>query len=69
MITSIDNCNTNDKAHCALSFTSSCFVNDAFKTDCIKNMYMFQCTDDINAVLKTAFTKDDIINYQNQLYN
>ena len=37
------------------------FVNDAFKSDCIKHMYMFQCTDHINAVLKTAFTRDESI--------
>ena len=35
----------------------STFVNDAFKTDYIKNKYMFQCTDDINAVLNATFTK------------
>ena len=37
------------------------FVNDAFKTDCIKNKYIFQCTDDIIAVLNTTFTKDESI--------
>ena len=40
-----------------------CFVNNAIKTDCIKNKYMFQCMDDINAVFNTAvfnaaFTKN-----------
>ena len=29
--------------------------NDADKTDCIKNKCIFQCTDDIIAVLNTSF--------------
>ena len=36
-----------------------CFVNDAITTHCIKNKYMFQCTDDINAVFHAAFIKNE----------
>ena len=37
---------------------NSLSLNAVFKTDYIKNKYMFQCTDNIIAVLNTAFTKD-----------
>ena len=37
----------------------SSFANDAFKTECIKNKCMFQCTNDVNAVLNTTFTKHE----------
>ena len=39
-----------------------CFVNNAIKTDCVKNKYMFQCTDDVNVVFNTAFIMIFFIN-------
>ena len=42
-----------------LDDVAASFVNDAFKTDCIKNKCMFHCTNDIIAVLSTTLTKDE----------
>ena len=36
-----------------------CFVNDAIKTDYIETKYMFQFTDDINAVFNAAFIENE----------
>ena len=37
------------------------FLNVAFKTDCIQNKCMLQCTHDVIAVLNAAFTKGESI--------
>ena len=41
--------------------SGSPFADAVFKTDCIKNQYMFQCTDDIIVVLNTASAKGEPI--------
>ena len=41
-----------------------CFVHDAIKTDCIKNKYLFECTDDINAVFNAAFITNQSLHHQ-----